>query len=140
MPATRRPSHIPPGFAAVTPYITVDDPDTLVAFAKAAFAAKEMKNQHVSGSDGKTIHTAFRIEECIIETGRASGKWKALPGAIHLYVRNVDAAYARALRLAESLHEVRDMDYGERSGTVRDTCSNHWYIATYGGRRGRRAS
>jgi len=59
----------------------VDDPDTLVAFAKAAFAAKEMKNQHVSGSDGKTIHTAFRIEECIIETGRASGKWKALPGA-----------------------------------------------------------
>ncbi|TLY00582.1 MAG: hypothetical protein E6K90_03110 [Thaumarchaeota archaeon] len=58
----------------------------------------------------------------------------------HLYVRNVDAAYARALRLAESLHEVRDMDYGERSGTVRDTCSDHWYIATYGGRRGRRAS
>ncbi len=141
MPATKRPSHIPPRFTAVTPYITVDDPDRLVVFAKAAFAAKEMKDQRESGPDGKTVHTAFRVEGCIIETGRASGKWKALPVAIHLYVRDVDAAYARALKAGgESLHEVRDMDYGERSGAMRDPCGNRWYIATYGDRRGRRAS
>ena len=87
------------------------------------------------GPDGKTMHTAFHVEGCIIEAGRASAEWKAMPAAIHLYVSDVDAAYARALKAGGvSLHEVRDMEYDERSGTVRDPCGNHWYIATYTGR------
>ncbi len=135
MPATNPPAHMPPGFNAVTPYLIVDDPDGLVAFAKAAFAAEEMKNERGSGPDGKTMHTAFRVEGCIIETGRAAGQWKALPAGIHLYVHDVDAAYARALKAGGlSLHAVRDMEYGERSGAVRDPYGNHWYIATYTGR------
>ncbi len=73
-----------------------------------------------------------------METGRAAGPWKALPSGIHLYVRDVDAAYARAIKAGGvSLHEVRDMDYGERAGAVRDPCGNHWYVATYTGRPGK---
>src|SRR5213593_4580971 len=141
MPAKKRSSHVPPGFNAVTLYLTVEAPDKLVSFAEVAFGAKELKKERAVDPNGKLMHAALRIEGCILETGRASGPWKALPSGIHLYVRDADAAYARALKAGgESLHEVRDMDYGERSGTVRDTCSNHWYIATYGGRRGRRAS
>ena len=135
VPRTQPRSHMPPGFSAVTPYLTVDDPDALVAFAKAAFGAEEMIDERASGPDGKTMHTAFRIEGCIIETGRASDRWKALPAGIHLYVRDADAAYARAIRAGgQSLHEVRKMEYGERSGAMRDPCGNHWYIATYTGR------
>ena len=135
MLATKQSGHMPPGFTAVTPYLTVDDPDRLVDFAKAAFAAEEMKDQRAMGPDGKIMHTAFRVEECIIETGRASAEWKAMPVAIHLYVSDVDAAYARALKAGGvSLHEVRDMEYDERSGAVRDPCGNYWYIATYTGR------
>jgi len=135
MLATKLSAHVPPGFTAVTPYLTVDDPDRLVAFAKAAFTAEEIKDQRALGPDGKTMHTAFRVEGCIIETGRAHEPWKALPGGIHLYVSDVDAAYARALKAGGvSLHEVRDMEYDERSGAVRDPCGNHWYIATHTGR------
>jgi len=135
MLATKQSGHMPPGFTAVTPYLTVDDPDRLVAFAKAALAAEEIRDQRAMGPDGKTMHTAFRVEGCVIETGRADETWKALPGAIHLYVRDVDAAYARALKAGGvSLHDVRDMEYGERSGAVRDPCGNKWYIATYTGR------
>ena len=72
MLADKTPRHVPPGFNPVTLYLTVDDPDRLVAFAKAAFGAEELKDQRATGPDGKTMHTAFRVETCIIETGRAS--------------------------------------------------------------------
>src|SRR2546427_1128787 len=89
---------MPPGFTAVTPYLTVDDPDELLDFAKAAFDAEEVKDQRALGPDGRLMHAAFRVEGCIIETGRASSSWKALPAGIHLYVRDADAAYGRALK------------------------------------------
>ncbi len=129
-------SHIPPGFQAVTPFITVEDPGRLVDFAKAAFGAEELREQRGTTDDGKTMHAAFRIEGCIIEAGRASGQWKAMPTALHLYFRDADSAYARALKAGGvSLHEVREMDYGERAAAVRDPFGNHWYIATYTGGR-----
>jgi uncharacterized glyoxalase superfamily protein PhnB len=134
MLTTKPPEHIRPGFIALTPYLTVDDPDKLVAFVKAAFGAEEMKDQRHDGPGGKTMHAALRVEGCIIETGRASAEWKALPVAIHLYVRDVDTAYARALKAGGvSLHDVRDMEYEERAAAVRDPCGNDWYIATYTG-------
>lgn len=134
MLSSKQIEHIRPGFTALTPYITVDDPDLLVAFAKAAFGAEEIKDQHSDGPGGKTMHAALRVEGCVIETGRASAAWKAFPVAIHLYVRDVEAAYARALKAgAVSLHGLRDMEYEERTVAVRDPCGNHWYIATYTG-------
>jgi len=130
--ARETPAHIPPGFVAVTPYLTVDDPDRLVSFAVAAFGAEELEDQRASGPAGKTMHTAFRIEGCVIETGRASDEWTRFPASIHLSVRDVGAVTARALKAgAVSLHAVRDMEYGERSGAVRDPSGNVWYIATY---------
>src|SRR5438876_2618090 len=62
IPARKRPSHMPPGFTAVTPYLTVDDPDELLDFAKAAFDAEEVKDQRAVGPDGKLMHTAFCVE------------------------------------------------------------------------------
>ena len=125
-------AHMPPGFSAVTPFLTADDPDRLVSFAKTAFGAEEIEDQRGVGPDGKTMHLAFRVEGCVIEVGVAHGPWKALPGGIHLYVRDVDSVYRRALKAGGvSLHNVREMEYGERSGAIRDPCGNHWYIATY---------
>src|SRR6266705_3425520 len=114
-------SHVPPGFAAVTLFITVEHPAQLVEFAKAAFGAEELREQRGRTDDGKVMHAAFLIEGCIIEAGRASAQWKAMPTALHLYVRDADSAYGRALKAGGvSLHEVREMDYSERAAAVRD--------------------
>ncbi len=118
MSTSKSPAHVPPGFPAVTPFITVEDPDQLVAFAKAAFGAEELREQR----------------------GTTDDKWQAMPTALHLYVRDADSAYARALKAGGvSLHEVREMNYGERAAAVRDPCGNHWYIATYTGGRGKKS-
>ena len=124
--------HIPPGFPALVPYLTVDDPAKLVAFAKTAFGAEEIKDQRAEHPAGNLVHAALCIEGCVIETGRASGEWKALPVAIHLYVRDVDTTHDRAVKAGGiSLHGVKEMDYGERACAIRDPCGNTWYVATY---------
>jgi len=127
--------HVPTGFPALVPYLTVDDPAKLVAFLKGAFDAEEMLDQHVEHPAGQLVHTALRVEGCVIETGRASQEWKATPAAIHLYVRDVDSTYNRAMKAgAASFHGVKEMEYGERACAVRDPCGNTWYIATHTGR------
>ena len=63
--------HIPPGFPALVPYLTVDEPERLVAFAKGAFRAEEIEDQHAEHPAGKVVHAALRVEGCVIETGRA---------------------------------------------------------------------
>ena len=124
-------SHIPPGFAAVTPFLTVDDPDAMLAFAKSAFGAEEIKDQR-GIHDGKTQHLAFRVEGCVVEIGGAHGRWSGLASAIHLYVPDVDVAHARAVKAGGvSLHEVQQMEYGERASAVQDPFGNQWYIATH---------
>src|SRR3989449_4453411 len=114
MLADKTPRHVPPGFNPVTLYLTVDDPDRLVAFAKAAFGAEELKDQRATGPDGKTMHTAFSVETCIIETGPASGQWKALAAGVPPYLRDRDETHAPAVQnRGGSLPHVRDMEYGE---------------------------
>jgi PhnB protein len=50
---------------------------------------------------------------------------------MHLYVKDVDAVYNRALEAgATSLSEPKDQFYGERSG-VTDRWGNNWYVATH---------
>jgi len=131
MPSTK---HVPPGFPALVPYLTVDDPAKLISFLQGAFGAEELKDQHWEHPAGKMVHAALRVEGCIIETGRASAEWKAMPVAIHLYVRDVDATYDHAVKAGgTSLHGVREMEYDERACAIRDPCGNNWYIATHTG-------
>src|SRR5438445_12939056 len=94
-----------------------------------------MKEQRWEHPAGKVIHSALRVEGCVIETGRASAEWKAMPAEIHLYVRDVDRTYDRALKAGGGrLHGVKEMEYDERACGVRDPCGNHWYICTHTGR------
>jgi PhnB protein len=57
---------------------------------------------------------------------------RVMPAALHLYVKNADETYQRALQAgATSLYEPRDMEYSDREGGVTDPSGNQWYIATH---------
>ena len=121
---------IPDGYHTVTPYLTVQGAGKLMDFLKQAFDAKEI---HCSTRpDGTITHAAVRIGDSIVEMSEATAEWNPMPGGVHMYVKDTDATYKRALQTgATSLFEPADQFYGERGAGVKDPAGNHWYIATH---------
>jgi PhnB protein len=125
-------SPIPSGYRMVTPYLIVPDVNAVTDFVKKTFGGEEIFR--VVGSAGG-YHCEVRVEDSMlmIGGGGAGVDWKgeARLGAFHVYVRDCDAAYQRALQAGgKSLQEPADQFYGERSGSVIDGAGNYWYIAT----------
>jgi PhnB protein len=126
-------SPIPAGYRMVTPYLVAQDAVAVIDFVKKTFGGEELFR--AVGSAGG-YHCEVRVEDSIlmIGGGGAGLAWKgdAMLGAFHVYVRDCDAAYKRALDAGgKSLAEPTDQEYGERSASVIDAAGNHWYIATY---------
>jgi uncharacterized glyoxalase superfamily protein PhnB len=114
-----------PEFNTVTPYLIVKPAVELVDFVKEAFGAVE--SMRASGPGG--IHCELRIaDSTVLIVGGPS--LDPQPCAIHFYVPDVDAVYARAIAAgATSLREPSDEEYGERLAAVKDVGGNEWYIA-----------
>jgi PhnB protein len=123
---------VPPGYRTLTTYLVARDADGLIDFVKKTFGAEE-KFRSVGSAGGR--HAEVRIGDSMLMIGGGipGGGWKGdpLPSAFHVYVPDCDAVYQRALDAgATSIAEVKDQEYGERSGSVKDAAGNQWYIAT----------
>ena len=122
--------HIRPGFHTVTPYVIVRDAPRLIAFMVQALDAEEIRRD--LRPDGTVMNAEVRIGDSIVELAEAGEQWPARPGALHVYIRDTDATYRRALAAGgTSLYAPAEMPYGERSAGVQDPTGNHWYFATY---------
>jgi PhnB protein len=121
---------IPDGYHTVTPYLVVPGAEKLIEFMKQAFDAKELFR--MPAPDGTVGHAEIQIGDSRIMIGEASSKWPAMPCSIYLYFRDADAVYKRALQAgAVSVMEMADQFYGDRSGGVKDSSGNMWWIATH---------
>jgi PhnB protein len=118
------------GFHTVTPYLIVNGAAELIDFAKQAFGAEVLYRG--TGTAGG-IHAEVRIQDSIVMIGGGEALRHApTPTAIHLYVRDADAVYQRAIEAgATSLGKPVDQPYGDREAGVKDAAGNHWYIATH---------
>jgi uncharacterized glyoxalase superfamily protein PhnB len=117
------------GFRTITPYIVVDGAAKLMDFVKATFGATE--RFRVARPDGTIMHAEALIGDAIIEMADATEQYPSRPMIIHVYVRDVDAAYARALEAgAASIYAPMDQEYGDRDCGVRDLSGNVWYIGS----------
>lgn len=127
--ATTTVSFIPAGYRTITPYLTVRDPAGLIDFVKQAFGAEE-RFRGTGGAGG--IHCEVRIDDAMLMIG-GGGKWEGtpMPTSLHLYVKDADAVYQRALDAgAISVQPPTDQFYGDREAGVKDLAGNDWYIAT----------
>ena len=117
------------GFRTVTPYICVVEGDRLIEFMKRTFGAEEL-SRHPHGPGG--LHAEVRIGDSMLMVGSGERfRGHEGPTALHVYVKDCDAVYARAIAAgASSLGEPADRPYGERSGYAKDAFGNTWYIAT----------
>jgi len=126
---------VPRGFHTVTPYMIAPDAEAILTFAKQAFGAEETF-RIVGGAGG--LHAETRIGDAMLMMGGGiSGKpfsGKPNTTALHIYVKDTDAAYKKALEAgATSIGEPQDHEYGERGAGVKDPFGNYWYIATHKG-------
>ena len=82
------------------------------------------------------MHARVKFGDTYITVGEPRDQWPSKPMALHMYVPDVDAAYARAVAAgAEGVMPPEDKPYGERGAEVRDPMGNQWFLATAIGRR-----
>jgi PhnB protein len=134
MPAEKGPkvSPVPRGFRMVTPYLVATDGPALIDFVKNAFDAEEIMRAETPVGG---VHGEARIGDSVLMLGGGiPGKNFPAPpqtGALHVYVKDADAVCAKAVAAGATLIDaVRDQEYGERSGTLKDRAGNFWYVAT----------
>jgi PhnB protein len=137
LPLEQRPKvkPIPEGFRTVQPYMVAADAETLLEFAKKTFGAEE--TYRAIGRAGG-LHANVRIGDTMLMMGGGirGREFKGKPNsvALHVYVEDTDATYAKALAAGGiSVNEPQDHEYGERGAGVKDPAGNFWYIATHKG-------
>ena len=129
---------IPAGYHSVTAYLCIDGATEAIEFYKRAFGAKERLRMDAPG--GKVGHAEIVIGDSAIMIadefpemnfrGPRSGAGTSIN--MHLYVRDVDATFARAIREgAKVLRAIEDKFYGDRSGSLEDPFGHVWHLATH---------
>jgi PhnB protein len=130
---------IPRGYHTITPHLTVRGAADAIDFYKRAFGARERGRMPLP--DGRTImHAELQIGNSIVfladefpDMGcRAPQSLGGSTGALHLYVKDVDRAFQRAVAAgAEVRMPVADMFWGDRYAKVADPFGHEWGLATH---------
>jgi PhnB protein len=129
---------IPDGYTAVTPYLCVKGAAQALDFYKRAFGAKEIMRMAMSDDrvghaeieiGGARVMLADEFPEMGFRSPRAIG---GTPVQIHLYVKDVDAVFPRAIAAgAKEKRPLRDEFYGDRTATLEDPYGHVWTVSTH---------
>lgn len=124
------PPYKPTDYSTVSPYLIVEGAAGTLEFLKRVFGAVELRL--FPDERGKLVHAEVRIEDTVVMIADgAPPAWPAVPAHVHIYVRDVDATYRRALEAgATSVQEpVKKQDEDKRGG-ITDAGGTTWWIAT----------
>jgi PhnB protein len=118
-----------PGLTSITPYIIVRPAAQFMEFLKSSFDGIE--RVRMPAPDGSIMHAEVAIGNGAIEVSDGNEQYPTAPAAIHLYVDDPDATYARTLQAGATSFYAPTDDHpsGDRWGAVKDPFGNHWYIA-----------
>jgi uncharacterized glyoxalase superfamily protein PhnB len=123
----------------VTPHIIVRGAAEAIEFYKRAFGAWERERMPMPDGGG-IMHAELQIGDSIVfladefrDMGpRAPQTLGGATGSLHLYVRDVDRAFRRAVDAGATVRmPVADMFWGDRYGKVVDPFGHEWGLATH---------
>ncbi len=138
MPSKAKVKAIPAGMHSVTPHLICGGAADAIEFYKKAFGAVE--NSRLPGSDGKLMHAQITIGDSPVMLTDENPEYGALgpkrlkgsPVTIHLFVKDVDAFVARAVKAgAKITMPIADMFWGDRYGKIEDPFGHLWSVATH---------
>lgn len=119
------------------PYLCCRDATRALEFYAAAFGAVE--TMRLAEPNGRIGHAEITIGGALVMLSdeypemdiRSPQALGGSPVMIHLYVADVDAFAAQAVRAGAALERpVADQFYGDRSGQLRDPFGHRWSVAT----------
>lgn len=139
----KRAQAVPAAYGSLTPYVIVSPAADAVAFYVKAFGAKP--TLMMPGPSGLLIHGEVKIGDSILmladeqppmgpgpQTRRAPRNLGGTSCAVMLYVKDVDAVYARAIAAgATAVMPPIDMFWGDRYSQIEDPFGHLWSIATH---------
>jgi uncharacterized glyoxalase superfamily protein PhnB len=122
-------SYKPEGHSDVSPYLIVSGAGATIDFLKTAFDGVELCRY--PGENGKVHHAEVKIGDSVVMLADATEAYPAQPANVHIYVKDVDAVYAKAMQAgATSIQPpVRKEDPDKRGG-VQDAGGTFWWIGT----------
>jgi len=132
---------IPDAYGPVTPQLVVSPCTEALEFYQRAFGAKVLGK--MPGPDGLLVHAEMNVGGSIIMLAdeinmpgsavRKSPKNAgAITGGVMLYVKDVDAAFERAVAAgAKPAMPPQDQFWGDRFGQVEDPYGHVWAMATH---------
>jgi uncharacterized glyoxalase superfamily protein PhnB len=123
------PSFKPEGYSTVSPYLVVQGAAATIEFLKQVFDATELRR--FNQGPERIMHAEVRIGDSVIMLADGNEGWPPIPAHVHVYVRDVDETYRRALAAgAQSVQEPFKRDDPDRRAGVRDAGGTTWWIAT----------
>ena len=130
---------IPEGFHTVTPHLVVRGAARTIEFYKKAFGGQEISRS--PGPGGLLMHAEVRIGDSAVmlcdefpqmERWVAPDSLKGTTTALHLYVEDADAVFARAIAAGAKVSmPLMDAFWGDRYGRLTDPFGHEWSIATH---------
>lgn len=130
---------IPEGMGTVTPHLVCKGAARAIEFYKEAFGAVEIGRQLMPQGE-KLLHAMLQIGDSKVMLVDEFPEWgsrdpTALHGSpvtLHLYVEDVDAVVAQAVRAgAKVTMPVEQTFWGDRYGKLEDPFGHHWSVATH---------
>jgi uncharacterized glyoxalase superfamily protein PhnB len=120
----------PAGWSTVSPYLIVNGAAATIAFLQRVFDAVEVRR--IPGESGRIMHAEVRIEDSIIMLAdSAPPEWPPGASSVHVYVRDVDVTYRKALGAgAVSVQEPVKGEDEDKRGGIKDAGGITWWIAT----------
>ena len=138
----KRAQAVPAAYGSLTPHLIVSPAADAVAFYVKAFGAKP--GLMMDGPGGMIMHGELKIGDSILmladeQPPMGPGPTRKTPknlggtsSGVMLYVKDVDAVYARAVEAgATAVMPPMDMFWGDRYGQLEDPFGHVWAIATH---------
>jgi uncharacterized glyoxalase superfamily protein PhnB len=122
-------SYKPSSHNSVSPYLIVDGASGTIDFLKRVFDAVELMRH--KDDEGDIRHAEVRIDDSVVMIADGGDGHPARGSHVHLYVRDVDATYQKALDAgARSVQAPVKKQDADKRGGVKDAGGTTWWIAT----------
>jgi uncharacterized glyoxalase superfamily protein PhnB len=123
------PAWKPAGYPSMSPYLISPDAEALIRFAEAAFGGVLLRR--FDRPDGSLMHAEVRIDDSLLMIGGGATAARSEAPHVHLYVPDVQAAFARAVEAGGSVvQEPQRKGDDDLRGGVRDPAGTTWWLAS----------